>query len=203
MHMNVESNSASCRYVLSVLVKDKVGILQAVSAALADLGGDMDGISQTVLDGYFTLILTVTFAGPCSEDALRSAVQDALNDDEGDVVIRPYDRPLNGAPTVQGARYLVTLNGKRTVGILKAVTGFLAKQGINIEEWSVYTDGSRVTHLGEVTIPGLLDVKQVQDGLQEVVAAFGFTCGIQHENIFLVTNRVGAVRPLLRGMQDV
>lgn len=198
MRMNSDTENAPCRYVVSVLVKDKVGILRGVSAALADLGGDMDGISQTVLDGYFALILTVTFGGPCSAQALRAAVQDALDDDEADVVIRPYDRPVNLPPTVQGARYLVTLTGKRTVGIMKAVTHFLANQGVNVEGWSVYADGARVTHLGEVTVPDLLDIKQVQDGLQDVVAAFGFACGIQHENIFLVTNKVGAVRPLLR-----
>ncbi|MBL7076282.1 MAG: ACT domain-containing protein [Kiritimatiellae bacterium] len=201
--MNSVTEKASCRYVVSVLVKDKVGILRGVSAALADLGGDMDGISQTVLDGYFALILTVTFAGPCSEEALRSAVQDALDDEKADVVIRAYDVPENRPPTVQGSRYLVTLNGKRTVGILKAVTNFLANQGVNVEGWTVYADGPRATHLGEVTVPDLLDIKQVQDGLQEVVAVFGFTCGIQHENIFLVTNKVGAVRPLLRGAQHV
>ncbi len=201
--MNDEMKDPACRYVLSVLVKDKVGILRGVSEALADLGGDMDGISQTVLDGYFSLILTVAFPGPCSKGAVLSAVQDALGDDEADVVIRPHDMPVNRPPTVQGARYLVTLKGRRTVGILKAVTNFLATQGINIEEWTVYADGARVTHLGEVTVPGLLDIKQVQDGLEEAVSAFGFTCGIQHENIFLVTNKVGAVRPLLlRGTRD-
>ncbi|NQU39004.1 MAG: ACT domain-containing protein [Lentisphaerae bacterium] len=200
--MNEESKGEGHRYVLSVLVRDKVGILRGVSAAVTDLGGDIDGISQTVLEGYFTVILTATFMGPCSEDALRAAVRDALDDEQAALAIRPFDRAAARA-TVDGSRYIVTMNGKRSPGILKAVTELLARQGVNVEGWSVYTAGDHVTHLGEVTVPDLLDVKQVQDGLRGVVTGFGFTCAMQHENIFLVTNRVGAVRPLLRGARHV
>jgi predicted amino acid-binding ACT domain protein len=37
------------RYVLSVLVSDRVGILRDITAAVADLGANIDGISQTVV----------------------------------------------------------------------------------------------------------------------------------------------------------
>ena len=201
--MNENEQGDGCRYVISVLVKDKVGILRGVSAAVTELGGDIDGISQTVLDGYFTVILTVTFAGPCRETCLRDAVRDALQDENAALVIRPFDAVSDYRPTVQGARYIVTLSGPGASGILMAVTDFMARQGVNVEGWSVYAVGGGVTHLGEVTVPDLLDIKQVQDGLQEVVTAYGFTCGMQHENMFLVTNRVGSVRPLLTGARHV
>ena len=201
--MNTNLQGDGCRYVLSVLVKDKVGILRGVSAAVTELGGDIDGISQTVLDGYFTVILTVTFAGPCREERLRDAVRDALSDEDAALVIQPFTAVTDGRPTVQGSRYIVTMSGPGAPGLLMAVTDFLSRQGVNVEGWSVYADGGGVTHLGEVTVPDLLDIKQVQDGLQEVVSAYGFTCGMQHENIFLVTNKVGAVRPLLAGARHV
>ena len=46
--------------VISVLGKDRSGIVAAVSVALAECGANIDDISQTILEqGYFTMVLLV------------------------------------------------------------------------------------------------------------------------------------------------
>ena len=48
------SRTRANRYVVSVVVPDRVAILRDITSAVADLGGNIDGISQTVVQGYFT-----------------------------------------------------------------------------------------------------------------------------------------------------
>lgn len=54
-------------YVLNVMADDRPGIVSAVSRAVADAGGNIDACSQTVLSGYFTLIMIVSFPVPVAE----------------------------------------------------------------------------------------------------------------------------------------
>ena len=54
--------------------RDRVGIVRDVSAAVRDLHGDIADLSQTVLRGYFTMILLVTFPGDVDETQIVDAL---------------------------------------------------------------------------------------------------------------------------------
>jgi glycine cleavage system transcriptional repressor len=184
------------RYVISVLVADRVGILRGITAAITDLGANIDGISQTVVAGYFTVILTASFPTPRAADEIRAAILGHFTRDEAAVLVRPYAAAAR-RPPVQGDRYVLTLSGTDRPGILKAVTAFLTERGINIEDWYVHFQAPGVTHIGAVTVPALLDLKHVQDEFRQLAAGLGLTASVQHENIFRVMNEVGPVQPLL------
>lgn len=46
--------------IVSVIGKDKVGIIAKVSTQLAELGVNILDISQTILDEYFTMMMVVS-----------------------------------------------------------------------------------------------------------------------------------------------
>jgi ACT domain-containing protein len=48
------------RAVLSVLGEDRVGIVAAVSAALAECGVNIEDIRQTIISGIFSMTMLVT-----------------------------------------------------------------------------------------------------------------------------------------------
>ena len=48
--------------VLTVLGKDRSGIVAGIASALATCGVNIDDISQTILDGIFTMTVTVSEA---------------------------------------------------------------------------------------------------------------------------------------------
>jgi ACT domain-containing protein len=50
------------RAIVTVIGKDRTGIIAAVSAALADTGANILDISQTVLAEYFAMIMLVDLA---------------------------------------------------------------------------------------------------------------------------------------------
>lgn len=49
--------------IVSVIGKDKTGIIAAVSTALYVLGINIEDISQTIMQQYFTMIMLVDISG--------------------------------------------------------------------------------------------------------------------------------------------
>lgn len=185
------------RYVISVLVPDRVGILRDITAAVADMGANIDAISQTVVEGYFTLILTAAFPAGTAADTVRAQILARFRPDEASVIVRPYHAAA--APGAGGERYVFTITGVDRPGILKRTAAFFADKNINVEDWFVGFENTSVTHIGEISVPSRLDIKQLQDEFACLLSAWGLSGSIQHENIFRVTNEVGSVQPLLRG----
>jgi len=192
------NKKTTCRYVVSVLVADRVGILRDVTTAVTDMGANIDGISQTIVAGYFTVILTATFPESHSPADIQEAILHHFARHEAAVMVQPYAASEQRAP-VKGSRYIVTITGRDRPRIMKTITTYFADKGINIEDWYVDFEGENVRHIGEVTVPRLLDIKQVQDEFQQLLAALGLDTNFQHENIFRATNEIGAIATLLQG----
>jgi len=186
------------RYVITVVVADRVGILRDVSAAVSDLSGVIDGISQTVVQAYFTVTLTAAFPAGVAPEEIRAALAGAFGPDEAFIAVRRH-AAAGGPPPVAGARYVITVTGPNRPTVPKAVTTYLARRGVNIEDWNVMFDEPYVTHVGEITVPLSLDIKQVQDEFHHLMSQLGMTTCIQHENIFRATNEVGPITSLLKG----
>lgn len=58
--------------IITVVGKDRTGIVAGVSAKIAELGLNIDDISQTVLDEFFTMMAVVSSAEKKDFAALRS-----------------------------------------------------------------------------------------------------------------------------------
>ena len=68
--------------IITVVGKDKAGIVASVSAKIAEFGLNIDDISQTVLDDFFTMMAVVSFDVKQDFTKLRSefeAYGDTLN----------------------------------------------------------------------------------------------------------------------------
>ena len=61
--------------IVTVVGKDKTGIVAGVSMKLAELGLNIDDISQTVLDEYFTMMAVVSSDQKADFTALRSELE--------------------------------------------------------------------------------------------------------------------------------
>ena len=73
--------------VISVLGKDRSGIVAAIATALADCGANIDDISQTILDDIFSMTMLTTLD---TEKADFNTVQERLakiSDDLGIQII--------------------------------------------------------------------------------------------------------------------
>ena len=55
------SQASNKRYIISVLVPDRVGLLCDITGAVFALGANIGEIRQTVVDGFFNLVFTGDF----------------------------------------------------------------------------------------------------------------------------------------------
>jgi len=120
-------------YVLNVMSDDHPGIVAAVTGVVESLDGNIDACSQTVVGGYFTLIMIVSVPRPIDAEELARLVQRAEAPGSSlQVLARPVlaDAPATAQPTTD--RFVITAFGPDRPGIVRRFSQFLAGKDINI-----------------------------------------------------------------------
>ena len=180
-------------YVLNVMSDDHPGIVASVGKAVAEMDGNMDAISQTVLEGYFTLIMIVSFAEPLDHDKLAADIGQANPGLQ--VMIRPLP-PTVKADVENFDRFVVTVFGEDKPGIVLRFTQYLAGKDINIIDLFGGRKDDEFVLIGQVEIPKQFEVGHLQADLEEMGRDEGYTVRLQHENIFVATNQLRLTRQL-------
>lgn len=176
-------------YVLNVMSDDHPGIVAAVTEAVESLGGNIDACSQTVLGGYFTLIMIVSFPEPIEPEKLTAQVRAApANGGDYQVMVR---RTMPAAPAREVSdRFVITAFGKDQPGIVRRFSQYLAGKDINIVD--LYGDLRREEFvlIGQLEVPAHWDIRMLQADLEQMGSELGFTVKLQHENVFVATNQL-------------
>ncbi|MFW6146710.1 MAG: glycine cleavage system protein R [Planctomycetota bacterium] len=179
-------------FVLNVVADDRPGIVAAVSGPVARHGGNIDACSQTVVAGYFTLIMIVSFREPVDTDALREAIATshvAQGSAPLSVHIGPYAPPRE--PVVaDGEHFVLTAFGGDIEGITYTFARFLADKGINIADLYGLREGDQFVLIGQLCIPAGWDIEMLQAELEHLAGGIGQTVRLQHENLFVATNQL-------------
>ena len=178
-------------YVLNVMADDQPGIVASVSRAVLAAGGNIDACSQTVLKGYFTLIMIVSFPAEADTTGLIDQLVRPGGRDSGfQVQVRPF-RAAQDRPAVPGAEsFVVTCFGPDAPGVIARFSGLLAEKGINIVDLYGELTGSQFVLVSQVQIPPRWDLAMLQADLEHLGREQGFTVRLQHENIFIATNQL-------------
>ena len=178
-------------YVLTVMSDDHPGIVAAVSNAVESLGGNIDSCSQTVLGGYFTLIMIISVPEVVEPERLAERVRGAESSGTPyQVLVRPA---LAAEPSeAKGAtdRFVITAFGEDQPGIVRRFSQYLASKDVNIVDLYGDRTGSEFVLIGEVEVPAHWDVRMMQADLEQMGNELGFTVKLQHTNIFVATNQL-------------
>lgn len=176
-------------YVITLMSRDRPGIVAAIGAAVCDGGGDIDAVSQTVLEGYFTLIMIISFEEAVDTADLAARIE-AL-DDHFMVSITPFSpAPRDTAQSDAAERFVMSAFGTNRPGIVLRFSQYLSSKDINIVDLYGDRRGDRFVLIGQVDIPPRLDIAMLQADLAEIGDEMGFTVRLQHENIFVATNQL-------------
>lgn len=177
-------------YVLNVMADDRPGIVAHVSGVIFRAGGNIDACSQTVMGGYFTQILVVSFPQPVATADLVAKVQvPPSNNGPLHVVMSSYVAP---APVRQepSERFVITAFGKDRPGIIHRFSQYLAGKDINIVDLYWDNAGEDFVLVTQVSLPVRLDLGLLQADLEEMARDEGYNVRLQHENIFIATNQL-------------
>ena len=181
--------------VISVLLPDRVGILRDVTRVILDFQGNIGGIRQSIVDGFFSLTFTAALARPADPAAVRQALEDRLGA-EAAVAVRPVARtPSPVLP--DGHPFVALTSGPDKPGTIHAISAFFVQHGINIADWQVEVANDQVVYIAQVRLPVDADPRLVQQAFRDQMALHGLTATLAHENIFRATNEIGPISALL------
>jgi predicted amino acid-binding ACT domain protein len=185
-------------YVLDVMSNDHPGIVATVSDAVESLGGNIDSCSQTVLGGYFTLIMIVSLPQPVEADHLADQLRVAgAGHAEFQVLVQPVLPVPQAVPGEQFDRFVFTAFGKDQPGIVRRFSQYLAGKDINITDLYGDRRSEEFVLIGQLEVPTQWDIRMLQADLEQMGLELGFTVKLQHENIFVATNQLRLLIPTL------
>jgi predicted amino acid-binding ACT domain protein len=184
------------RLVVSVLLPDRVGALRDVTAAVVMLGGNIGGIRQNVVEGFFTLVFLAEHPEGVTAGMLQEALVSRL-EAEAAIHVRPCEETAT-AGRVTGASYVAMTRGGDRPGTIHAISSFFVEYGINIEDWQVEMDDADVIYTAQIVIPEGSDFQGIQESFRARMLERNLTGTICHANIFRATNEIGPIKQLLR-----
>ena len=153
---------------VTVIGRDRPGIVAGVTRVLAGLGANIEDSSMTRLRGTFamTLIVDVQAEGAEVEDALAEvAASLGLR-----ISVVPAVEELDAG---RGAHYVLTLHGADRPGIVAEVTALLAQVGGNVTEMTTRLTGELYVMVCEVDLPPQRDAAIVAREVAEMGERLG------------------------------
>jgi glycine cleavage system transcriptional repressor len=187
----------SRRYIITLMAANRVGILSAVTTAMAELGGDLQEVSQTVLQRFFTIILAAEFPEHREPQVIADHLRDVCRPYGVEVALKdPAAETMQAAPDETFDRYFLTVEGHDEPGIIREISTRLAQDEIDITDLhAVRSDEDRsFVMVMELAVPPAVDVLALRPELEHLGKAVGLSVTMQHENIFAATNDPRPVR---------
>ena len=185
------SEQAENAFVLSVMSDDHPGIVAAVTSAIQALDGNITACSQTVLKGFFTIIMVASFPAGVTAASLEDAVTASANG-RGNfrAEVLPHTPAVPKADRPPCERFVVTAFGGDKQGVIHRFTQYLADKDINIIDLYGDKTGADFVLITQVEVPTHWSVRMIQADLEEMGKEEGFTVRFQHENVFVATNQL-------------
>jgi len=180
-------------YIVTVMARDRIGIVRDVSSAITGIEGNITYLSQTVMRGYFTLIISTEMPDERTQSEIRQAIERRGSVGEFEVNVRPHV-PVDPKETCVIERFTLTMQGNDQKGIIASACGLLASMNINLDDFYCYVHEGILLMMAQVSVPVGTSLDAIQTGLEEVGSQFGLVAHLQHENIFRATLDV---RPVL------
>ncbi len=178
-------------YVVDVAAVDRPGIVAGVSTVIARLNGNIESCSQTVLDGYFTLILTFTTAEEHDADELKRQILEEKGLEGCQAIVFPTTGEVRPNFGSNANTYVISAFGKDCEGIVSQFTRYLGSKEINIVDlYANITNDGQFVLICQVEVDPDLDLKNIQFDLEALGDQAGFTVRIQHNNVFVATNQI-------------
>jgi glycine cleavage system regulatory protein len=119
--------------VLTVLGRDRTGLVESLAALVAEHGGNWLESRMCRLGGEFAGILRVEV--PAERQAALTAALQRLEQQGLAMVVRPDETPDRTPPQTR-TQLQLELIGHDRPGIVRQITAALASEGVNVEELS-------------------------------------------------------------------
>jgi len=190
LHGEIEMNKA----ILSVLGRDRPGIVAAVSRALFEQNCNIENVSQTMLQTEFAGIFIVSMSPGATAEDLHRGLCERLSPLGLHVHTKPCERGEYPCATAPCEPFVITTRGPDRKGLVADISEVIARHGVNITNLQAVFKGGDVPvdniMIYEVDVPAAVDQQALARDLRARAEALGLEINIQHRNIFETLHRI-------------
>lgn len=177
-------------FIISVMAQDRTGIVADVTGAVKSLKGNLEDMTQTVMRGYFTMILLAQFPEDLQEQQLQQQLQQNSALAGLHITTTPFVKNDQTPQADEDALYVLTSSGPDKPGIVATTAEALRQKNINIVDLNTRTSKGNYNMMFLVSIPKGTDIAKLKRSLQIIMEDLGLAIELRHQDIFRKTNEI-------------
>jgi len=181
------------KVLISVLGQDQPGIIAAVTRVIAAHNGNIENISQTLLQDIFGALVIASIPDDENPDTLKEALRAECSDQHLFVHVNHYAPPAP-IPLPETQPYVVTASGPDQRGLIATISTTLSQHGLNITNlYARFTGGSgRFDNvmIFEADVPRATVMDNLRSDLAAIGERLGLGINIQHRKIFEAVSHI-------------
>jgi glycine cleavage system transcriptional repressor len=182
------------KHIVTVIGSDSPGILAAVSGIISESGGNIEDISQTILQDEFAGIFIITMPDTCPLPDLEKKLRDVLEPKNLQFYIKSIDRHSESSSKPEVQPFIITTTGPDRTGLVAGITSIIASHGVNITNFrAVFRGGDNPMDnimFYEVDVPDTISHVEFAEKLRKHALDMNLEINIQHRYIFEAINKI-------------
>ncbi len=172
--------------VISVMAKDRPGIVAEVTEGISALGGNLADLRESVLCGYFTMILIAGFPPSVSVEEVEAELAKST---ASQVSVAPHEGSLVEAEDAERT-YVLSAIGRDRVGLVAQVSRFCFEHGVNIRDLASHVDADQYTMMLQIDLSNIQSLERFKEEISSFGKMSGLKLVLQHNDIFRATNEI-------------
>lgn len=177
--------------VMSVMSKDRPGIVADITGVIYQLKGDLADLNQSVLCDYFSMILIASFDDGVTPEDVVAGFSHIRSATRLEVVVKEVDVPIEVVrPGRPQEIYVLTVQGKNRSGLVHRIGLFCCQHGINILDLATTLRGDLYTMILQLDLSRVESVDTIRTDLARCAEENGLTVVLQHEDLFTATSEI-------------
>ena len=172
--------------VISVMDRDRSGIVAEVTEGISALGGNLADLRESVLCGYFTMIL---IAGFPPEVSVEQVEQTLTKETSSRVSVALHEGPLSEPETHEHA-YVLSAVGRDRVGLVAQISRFCYDREVNVLDLASHVEGDQYTMMLQIDLSNIQSLENFKAELSRFGNASDLKIALQHNDIFRATNEI-------------
>lgn len=154
---------------VTVIGSDRPGIIAAVTGALADLGGNLEDSTMTLLRGHFAM--TLVLAGPAAVADVERVLAPVAQRLDVVTTVAEVVEELPAAPV--GPHVVLSVHGADRPGIVSRLTSVVARHGGNVTDLTTRLSGELYVVVADIDLPGDSVRAELETDLRAVADELG------------------------------
>jgi glycine cleavage system transcriptional repressor len=192
--MKNQEHTRMDRLIITVLGKDRPGIIAATAKSLYDLDCNLENVNQVILQNQFSGIFIVLPPPDLTLDAVKTTLEKDLAGTGLYIHVNLADTAPNGGGKGEGENFIITTIGPDQKGLVARFTRIIADANVNVTNLRAVfkggdTPGANIM-VYEVLVTPDTDQKALFSALRDKAEGLGLDISIQHKNIFQAINKI-------------